>query len=158
MEGSAEYSILTDLKDGWGKRDTAGLLAELDAKYGTAAGETVEKFLAARIGRDWKAIGEREARAGTKIEDFIRVLWEPLQDRGFEYSHERSGNTVKFCVTKCPVADLAERTGLQRWMHHMACATDFYTTPAFSPRIQFSRTRTLIDDGVPCNHTYTRKP
>jgi predicted ArsR family transcriptional regulator len=156
-EGSEEFAILTDLKNGWGKRDTAGLLTELTAKYGNAAGTAVEKYLALNIARDWKDLGEKEAHAGTEIEDFIRVLWEPLKDQGFEYTHERSGNTVKFCVKKCPVADLAKRTGLKQWMYHMACATDFYTTPAFSPRIEFSRTKTFIQNDVPCDHTYTLK-
>jgi hypothetical protein len=58
-------------------------------------------------------------------------------------------------VTKCPVHDLARKTGLRRWLYHLACATDFYSTPAFSPRIRFSRTKTLILDEEPCDHSYS---
>lgn len=157
-ENSPEYSILTDLQTGWGKRDTAALLSELTAKYGSPAGEAVEKFLALNITRDWKAIGGKEAHPGMEIEDFIRVLWQPLQASGeFEFSVDRAGGKVAFSVTRCPIYDLAHKTGLHDWLYHLACATDFYTTPAFCPRIGFSRTKTLMRDAEPCNHTYFYK-
>jgi predicted ArsR family transcriptional regulator len=157
-EDSREYAILSDFKEGWGKRDTAGLLAELSTKYGDAAGAAVEKFLALNIARDWKAIGEKEAHPGTEIEDFIRVLWQPLKESGaFDFSEERAGGRVVFCVTRCPIYDLAKKTGQRQWLHHLACSTDFYTTPAFHPRISISRTKTLIMDDAPCNHTYFYK-
>jgi hypothetical protein len=153
-ETSPEYPILADLQTGWGKRDTNGLLTELTAKYGAAAGAAVEKFLALNITRDWKALGGKEAHAGTEIDDFIRVLWTPLKEVGFEFGMERIGGQVVFNVTRCPIYDLARKTGMHDWLYHLACATDFYTTPAFCPRIGFSRTKTLMRDGEPCNHTY----
>jgi hypothetical protein len=157
-EGSQEYAVLTDFKTGWGKRGTAALLTELTAKYGGAAVEAVENFLALNITRDWKALGERESHPGTEIDDFIRVLWQPLKESGeFDFGLERAGGRVVFSVTRCPIYDLARKTGLRDWLYHLACATDFYTTPAFCPRIGFSRTKTLMLDGVPCNHTYFPK-
>jgi predicted ArsR family transcriptional regulator len=157
-DASPEYAVLADFQAGWGTRDTAGLLADLTAKHGEAAGAAVEKFLALAITRDWKALGEKEARAGTEIEDFIRVLWQPLKEGGeFEFTTKRRGGMVRFCVTKCPIHKLARKTGLRQWMYHLACATDFHTTPAFSPNIGFSRTKTLIQDEAPCDHTYSPK-
>src|SRR5512136_2234400 len=73
-----ERAILEEWKAGWGKDDTAALLSGLTAKYGAAAGVAAEKYLAWHISRDWKALGEKEAHAGTEIDDFIRVLWRPL--------------------------------------------------------------------------------
>ena len=157
-ENSPEYAILTDLKNGWGKRETAELLTELTAKYGDAAGAAAEKLLALNIARDWKATGEKEAHAGTEIEDFIRVLWQPLKEGGeFEFRMERTGGRVMFCVTRCPIYELAKKNGQRQWLYHLACSTDFYTTPAFHSRIEFSRTKTLIVDDEPCNHTYRYK-
>jgi hypothetical protein len=157
-EDSREYAILSDFKDGWGKRETAGLLTELTARYGDAAGAAVEKFLALNIARDWKAIGEKEAHPGTEIEDFIRVLWQPLKESGaFDFSQKRAGGRAVFCVTRCPINDLAQKTGQRQWLYHLACSTDFYTTPAFHPGIGFSRTKTLILENEPCNHTYYYK-
>jgi predicted ArsR family transcriptional regulator len=157
-EDSAEYAILKDFKDGWGKRDTAGMLAELTVRYGDAAGAAVEKFLALNIARDWKAIGEKEAHAGTEIDDFLRVLWQPIKDSGdFDFTVNRTGGRVVFCVTRCPIHELAKKSGMPQWLYHLACSTDFYTTPAFHPEIGFSRTKTLILDNEPCNHTYFDK-
>ncbi len=153
-----EFSILSEFKNGWGKRDTIGLLSELTAKYGDAAGAAVEKFLALNIARDWKAAGEKEAHAGTEIDDFIRVLWKPLGESGeFEFTSDSTGGKAAFCVTKCPIYELAKKTGQRQWLYHLACATDFYTTPAFSSKIGFSRTKTLIQNDEPCNHTYAYK-
>lgn len=154
---SPDYPALRDLQAGWGKRDTASLLAELTGRYGSGAGAAVERFLAPIIARDWKALGEKEARPGTEIDDFIRVLWQPLSNVGFEYRAERTGDGVAFSVTRCPIHDLARRTGLGDWLYQLACATDFYSTPAFSSRIEFTRTQTLIRDGTPCNHTYRHR-
>ena len=157
-EGSPEFVILTEFKNGWGKRETAEVLKELTAKYGGAAGTAVEKFLALHIARDWKAIGEKEAHPGTEIEDFIRVLWQPLKESGdFDFTIDRTGGRTVFCVTRCPIHELARKTGLHQWMYHLACSTDFYTTPAFCPKIGFSRTKSLIIDDEPCNHTYSYK-
>jgi hypothetical protein len=157
-EDSREYAILSDFKAGWGKRDTAGMLTELTARYGAAAGAAVEKFLALNIARDWKAIGEKEAHPGTEIEDFIRVLWQPIKEGGeFDFTVERTGGRAVFRVTRCPIHELARKTGMHQWLYHLACSTDFYTTPAFCPKILFSRTKTLILDNEPCNHTYSYK-
>jgi hypothetical protein len=157
-ENSPEYAILSDFKNGWGKRDTATMLTDLTAKYGQAAGIAVEKYLALNITRDWRAAGETEAHPGTEIDDFIRILWQPLLQGGaFEAVCVRSGDDAVFSVTRCPIHELAKRTGQRQWLYHLACATDFYTTPAFSPRIAFSRTKTLILDETPCNHTYRRR-
>jgi len=39
----------------------------------------------------------------------------------------------------------------------LACATDFYTTCAFSSRIVFRRTKTLMEGHGECNHMYSYK-
>lgn len=152
--GSEEYVIAEDFKSGWGKRDTAGLLRELDGKYGDKAGRTIERLLECNIKLDWAETGKREAHEGTEIEDFIRVLWEPLKDQGFEYDIKNENGSTVFCVTKCPVYELAERTGMHKWLYHLACATDFFSTPAFCPRILFSRSKTLMEGHGHCNHGY----
>lgn len=152
--GSVEHDILTRFRDGWGAGDTADLLRELSAAYGEKAGQAIEDYFAACLRQNWAQIGKRESHAGAEIEDFIRVLWEPLREDGFEFTIERTPGTAELRVTRCPLADLAERTGLHDWVYHLACATDFYTTPAFSPGIEFTRTKTLVQGHNCCNHRY----
>jgi predicted ArsR family transcriptional regulator len=152
-----ERAILEKFRRGWGTTDTAGLLRSLSLEYGEGAGKTIEKVLAKRIKKDWGEIGAREAHPGTEIADFIRILWEPLERQGFVFIQKRDGRNVEFCVTKCPVKDLAEQTGLHQWLYHLACATDLYSTTAFSSKIEFRRTKTLMEGRECCNHTYIAK-
>ena len=152
--GTIEHEILTGLQKGWGARDTADLLRDLSAVYGERAGQTVEDYIAACIRREWADLGKREKRKGGEIELFISLLWEPLLDQGFRYTtRNESGRTV-FNVTKCPVYELAERTGLHDWLYHLACASDYHTPGAFCPRIGFDRTQTLMRGDDHCDHQY----
>ncbi len=155
-EGSREHQILSRLQADWGRCDTAALLRQLDADYGVAAGETVQRYLELNIRRDWTEVGRKKAGQGTEVEDFIRLLWEPLRDGGFEYAQERAGATTALRVTRCPVHELAEKTGMHAWLYRLACHTDFVSTPAFSPKIAFTRTKTLIQGHGYCDHRYTR--
>ncbi len=153
-EGSEEYAIIERLKEGFGKRDTAELLKSMTAEYGDKAGETVEEYLKLNIQRDWAGVGKRQAHEGTEIEDFIRVLWEPLKSQGFEFTSANDNGKTTFCVTKCPLFDLAEKTGLHKWLYHLGCSTDFHTAGAFCPKIAFNRTKSMMEGHEYCNHQY----
>jgi predicted ArsR family transcriptional regulator len=155
--GTPEYAILDELRQGWGKMDTAELLKRLSEKHGPMAAATVEMFVAACIKEDWANVGAKEAQLGTEIEDFMRILWVPLLSEGFSFTQNEADGRVELRVTKCPVYELAERTKMHAWLYHLACATDFYTAVAFSPRIMFTRTKTLMEGHGCCNHTYFYK-
>ncbi len=155
--GTPEREILDAFQRGWAKTDTVELLNSLTRKYGAQAGVVIEKYLSICIREDWAQIGRAEAHPGTEIDDFIRILWEPLRAQGFVFTTEKTGNTVTFAVSRCPVYELAEKTQQHQWFYHLACATDFYSTCAFSSRIAFSRTKTLMEGQGFCNHTYRYK-
>ncbi len=154
---SLEHKILSRFKEGWGKRDSVELLNELSDEYGEKAKETVEQFIKINIKNDWPEKGKREAKEGTEVQDFIRVLWGPLEGEGFEFTSKQENDVFTFRVTKCPIFELAEKTNMHSWLYHMACATDYYTTPAFSREIGFSRAKTLMQKDDHCNHTYYYK-
>jgi predicted ArsR family transcriptional regulator len=154
---ASERAVLDEFIRGWGVVDTAALLKGLSAKYGETAGEVIEKVLAKRIREDWAAVGARGAHEGSEIEDFIALLWEPLRKEGFELTYESKDGGVTFCVTKCPVHELAEKTGLHAWLYHLACATDFHTACSFSSKIEFGRTKTLMEGHDSCDHRYSYK-
>jgi predicted ArsR family transcriptional regulator len=151
---SIEHTILTHFKNGWGTRDTVELLRELTAEYGDAAGRAVEKYVELNILKDWAEIGKKEAHEGTEIEDLIRVLWDPLKEQGLEFTMKRENDTATFCVTRCPIHELAEKTGMHEWLYHLSCSADFHTSRAFSTKIGFTRTKTLIQGYECCNHHY----
>lgn len=153
-EGSEEFEIMERLKEGWGKQDTAALLRGLSADYGDKAGQTAEKFLEINIKKDWAEVGKRLAHEGTEIDDFIRLLWAPLKEQGFEYTMAKDNGRTAFCVTKCPLFDLAGKTGLHDWMYHLGCSTDPHSACAFSPKIAFARTKTMMEGKEYCDHTY----
>ena len=155
--GTQEYEILDEFRQGWGKEDTTSLLKRLSEKYGLMAAATVEMFVGMCIKEDWASLGAKEAQLGTEIEDFIRILWAPLLSEGFSFTQKKANDRVELCVTKCPVYELAERTKMHAWLYHLACATDFYSAGAFSPKIAFTRTKTLMEGHGYCNHTYSYK-
>jgi predicted ArsR family transcriptional regulator len=152
--GSPEQALLEEFRKGWGRGDTGELLRELAEKYGPIAAPAIEHFVASCVKEEWSKIGRVEAHPGNEIHDFIRVLWEPLEAEGFSFTRKETEGQVRLCVTRCPVHDLAERTGMHAWLYHLACAMDFYTTSAFSAEIGFSRTKTLMEGHECCDHTY----
>lgn len=152
--GSQEHTIIARLQDEWGSRDTAKLLTELSQTYGDEAGETVEEYLRVNMRKDWAQIGKQEAHEGTEIEDFVRVLWGPLKEMGFEYTMTKTDLSTKFHVTKCPLHELAKETGMHKWLYHLACSIDPHTSEGFSPKICFHRTKTLMQNDECCDHEY----
>ncbi|MDD5622961.1 MAG: L-2-amino-thiazoline-4-carboxylic acid hydrolase [Actinomycetota bacterium] len=155
--GSIEHTIITKIKNEWGKCAIVKLLTGLKEEYGKKAFKAVDKYLELNISRDWAEIGKREAHEGTEIEDFIRLLWSPLRGQGFEFTIKCENGASVFCVKKCPVYELAEKTGMHKWLYHLACATDFYATRAFSEKIGFKRTKTLMQGYECCDHLYYSK-
>ncbi len=153
--GTTEHTILTRLVEGWGRGDTATLLRELSAEFGEAAFAAVEQYLALNLAKDWGEIGQREANDGTEIDDFIRLLWDPLPKLGFEFTVDRGDDgSAAFRVTRCPIFELAERLGMHDWLYRLSCYTDEHSAPAFSDRIVFTRTKTLMEGHDHCNHHY----
>lgn len=153
---TVEYEILTELKKGWGIKNTVELFKELTAKYEEKAAETMKQFIKKTTIPYWTGRGEKEAKTGTEVENFIHALWDPMSDN-FKYEKEINDGIYKFNVTQCPFAQLAEKTGMHEWVFNMACITDYYMTPAFSKEIGFSRTKTMVQGDEKCNHTYYYK-
>ena len=152
---STEHAILIRFSEGWGTRDTVELLRELTMEYDRAAGRTVEKWVKQNIIQDWTEIGKWEAHEGSEIEELIRVLWDRMRDDDeFEFAESRDEDGVSFYTTQCPIYDLAERTGMYDWLYHLACSTDIHVPGAFSSRIRFRRTKTLMRGNECCNHRY----
>jgi len=88
------------------------------------------------------------------IDDLIRILWEPLKARGFEFSIEQKGKGIQFRCTKCAHHDLAREINGTDWMFYLKCASDPYIVEGFNPKIVFHRTKTLMQGHDCCDHYY----
>ena len=152
-----EHKIMTEIKERWGRSDTKELLNDLKKKYGNDALKAMEMYIDHNIRKDWKKMGIREGHRGTEMEDFFRVLWEPLKNEGFEYSIKKEGNKAEFCVTKCPFHELAKMLEMQDWMFILSCSGDKAAGESFCNKISFYRTKTLMEGNDCCNHQYYYK-
>ena len=153
---TVEYEILSEIKKEWGTKNTVELFKELTARYDKKAVETMRKFIKKATIPYWEGRGKKEANAGTEVENFIQVLWDPMGDK-IKYKKKEENGIYKFSVSGCHFARLAKKTGMHEWVYNMACITDYYMTPAFSREIGFSRKTTLVQGDETCNHTYYYK-
>lgn len=153
FDDEEQLAIQSELSHRWLKENRLELLNDLSDRFGeTAVCTVIDKIIDANIRRDWKQIGQE---GDNSLESFIKKLWEPLQEEGFEYSFEKEGNSTKFRVTKCPMYDLARELGAEKWFYHLLCLTDGPSVEGFNSRIEFSRTRTLMQGYTDCDHCYT---
>jgi predicted ArsR family transcriptional regulator len=152
--GGKRSAVQKELAGRWTGENRLGLLNDLADRFGEAEVSAVlDAVIAANCRRDWERIGKESG--DNSLDAFIRQLWGPLKDAGFEYAMEKTGRVTKFCVTRCPMYDLAKSLGAEKWFYHLVCLTDEHTVTGFNPRIKFSRTRTLMQGNPDCDHCYT---
>jgi predicted ArsR family transcriptional regulator len=145
--------IVNDLTTRWEQENRLSLLNELSATYGQEnLMLVVDRLIDVNCRKDW---GENGKQGDNSLARFITLLWGPLTQAGFEFTSKQEGNITRFCVTRCPVADLAKKIGGEQWMYHLICLTDEPSVTGFNKDIRFSRTRTIMQGGANCDHTYT---
>ena len=145
--------IQRELANRWVKENRLELLNDLSDKFGEEkVFAVIDKIIYANCRRDWERVGRER---GNSLDNFLKILWEPLRDSGFEYSFETEGNKTKFCVTKCAIYDLAKKIGAEKWLYHLVCLTDEPTIIGFNNKIEFGRTKTLMQGYPDCDHCYT---
>ena len=113
----------------------------------------LEKICADETRADW---ARRAREEGSSLDDFVRQLWAPLPELGFEFTSELRSDGLQFCVTRCPNAELAGRLGGNSadWLLRLPCATDPYAAESIDPPVRFRRTKTLMQGDDCCDHAY----
>jgi hypothetical protein len=150
---ASQLDIQSELSARWVNENRLALLNDLAGKYGQERVLAVlDKIIAANSKRDWAQEAEGNDNS---LANFIRLLWEQLAKVGFEYTYEQQGNVTRFCVTRCPMYEIARQLGAESWMYHLLCLTDEPTVTGFNSAIRFSRTRTMMQGYPDCDHTYT---
>jgi predicted ArsR family transcriptional regulator len=145
--------IQRELSSRWAKENRLELLENLSNTFGEEEiFAVIDKIIYANCRRDWERVGKER---GNSLDNFLTLLWKPLKNNGFEYSFEKEGNKTKFCVTQCPMYDLAKKIGAEKWFYHLLCLTDEPTITGFNSGIKFGRTRTLMQGYPDCDHCYT---
>lgn len=128
------------------------ILNALKTKFGPEVVEIVEHVNGEEICQTYlrkiQNPGERT------IDDLINVLWEPLRNRGYEFTIERSEKGVQMECTVCPLANLYKALGGTDWGYHLYCSADEYLVKGFNPKIGFKRLKTLMEGHNCCDHFY----
>ena len=88
------------------------------------------------------------------LDDFLMILWEPLRQHGYEFTVERSGNSVQMKCAACPWATLYKQLGGAKWGYLLYCAADAPLVRQFNPKITFTRAKTLMEGDYCCDHFY----
>jgi predicted ArsR family transcriptional regulator len=105
--------------------------------------------------QEWKK--KAEEHGDNSIEALVKVLWEPLSNRGYEYTMEKTDAGVQMTCTKCPGADIGLRLGVGEQLYYMFCKNDWSIVEGFNPDIGFTMTKTLMQGDDCCNHFYYYK-
>jgi len=155
---ASELELFVSLAPAWLEAKTgAGKIAALDAAAEQFGRERVFALLARICGDEtrtyWAGLVHEE---GSSLDDFMRLLWGPLPEIGFEFSREQLENGVQLCCTTCPQHQLAVDMGgsAADWLYHLVCATDPYAAEAVEPPVRFRRTKTLMQGDDCCDHAY----
>lgn len=153
----AVKSAVDEARSEWRKQadDSA---AEKEAAYGQAlvarfGPAVVDVIRETTIGR----VRARQAAAEIPRRDLDAVktrLWDRLGDAYDFEVLERTAQTLKFKVTRCPWAERMRRLGAADLGFAYHCAYDYGFCEGLNPAIQFTRTKTLMQGDDCCDHAY----
>ena len=88
------------------------------------------------------------------IVSLIRMVWEPLRTKGFEFTIEKLDDGFQMRCTRCPVFEMAKQCGATQWFFHHTCLTDAHVARGFNLHIGMKRTQTLMQGNTVCDHFY----
>jgi len=134
---------------------TIDILDRMKKRFGSEVYDVVEEMVADRTRAKWSGIAQGEE--SNTVDDLIRLLWEPLKIRGFEFTIERQDDGIQVYCTKCALCDYANEINGTEWMFHIKCGSDPYIVEGFNPKIKFRRTKTLMEGHDCCDHYYGYK-
>jgi len=133
-------------------QDKIDLLNALKDKFGEDVIEIIEKVECEKAQLEWQHIASQTE--DNSIEALIRLFWEPLRAKGFEYTSEIQTNGIQMRCTKCPAFELAKEINATEWLYHHTCSVDQFIASGFNPKIGFKRTKTLMQGDDYCDHYY----
>jgi predicted ArsR family transcriptional regulator len=113
--------------------------------------DDVSDFEMAKMERIWNKIGEEKGR---QLDRLIESLWIGMKDEmKFEIIEIGKDEKEIRCVF-CPFAELSMSNGLGKVGFHKFCMSDYGIVRGFNEKIEFTRTKTLMEGHDCCNHHY----
>jgi hypothetical protein len=95
---------------------------------------------------------------GTSVKSFIalQVLWEKDDALGVEV-HRADDEHYDYDVHRCAYAEMYHAMGLGAIGHLLSCARDANFIRGYDPRIELTRTSTIMQGGSHCDFRYRLK-
>ncbi|GEM_PF-1692411 len=131
------------------------LLEQLRSEFGDSVMDVLRKTVAQDETDAWQTIAENES--SHTLDDFIRLLWEPLPYLGFETQIEKKETAIHAFCFRCPIHEASKLLGGSDWLYELACGRDFHNTAAFNPEITLTREKTLMQGDEHCEFIYDMK-
>ncbi|MHA2362845.1 MAG: L-2-amino-thiazoline-4-carboxylic acid hydrolase [Candidatus Hodarchaeales archaeon] len=150
------WEKVKEIRDNWNNPSELGtLLNKWDRDFGSEFNEIASELVGKNAQKLWAVVAEEEKR--NSIDDLIDILWEGLKDAGGEYTVERTDKGSQIYCTKCPIADSYLKIGQEKYGLLFHCVTDPYICAGFNPKINYRRTKTLMEGDDCCDHFYSMK-
>lgn len=144
---------IQQMREGYFK-ERVEMLDLLVEHFGPDVKDVVREFVIKDSKKTWAAIAEKEG--SNDIPALIRTLWEPMKG-WFEYTYKETDKGVQMKVTRCPFADMALALERADWGFEFYCMSDYGIVEGFNPKIEFRRTKTLMEKHDCCDHFYCMK-
>lgn len=154
--GPSERELFDALAPAWPAAEPgAGKIAMLESMSEHFGRERIFALIGKMCANETRGYWTELARSeGGSLDDLVRLLWEPLLERGFEFTSKPLPNGIQFCVTRCPHAELGARLNAADWLSAFVCAGDPHIAASFDQPLRFERTKTLMRGGDCCDHAY----
>ena len=149
---TAENAVDTYIKN---MQFTVNFLESLKNEHGLRVAEITSELMSQEEQIRWCAVAKHEQ--DHSIEQFIRLVWEPLIPLGFKFTTEKRADGTQLHCTACPIHELSKVIGGAEWLTLLECNKDLHNVQGFNPKIGFTRTKTLIKGDSHCNHFYYEK-
>jgi predicted ArsR family transcriptional regulator len=131
-------------------------LNALRQEFGERVVEVVLAARAKKVEQMWHNIALEHGK--NNIEGLRETLWAWVQQAGFEFTFTETDEGTQFCVTKCPLAEMAREIEAADWGYTCFCADDPHIVAGFNPAMDFRRTKTLMEGHDCCDHSYYMRP
>jgi len=138
------------------RREISDSLSEDQKGYEKEGRPYLKSIESEEINRMIKHWNNIAMERGDSIEVLVQTLWEEMgREEGYKFTKEILPNGIRIRCTRCPLAKIARKHGLEHIGFHKYCMSDFGIVKGFNPRIKFTRTKTLMQGADCCDHTYT---